>query len=149
MQHQIIHRPDSTETQTGEPAAAAVHQRAADGAERARHGVACADGHAGGVGCQLVLAAGVEQGGVFDGELWMDVVVICDFRGEVEGLAVERTFDANIVAVTLRQSLQWQTCVLTRPSPSTGYLVSVHPFNRLKIQSRHDILTTSSCTSPQ
>jgi len=43
-------------------------------------------------------------------------------------MVVEPTLDANIVAVTLRQSLQWQTWVFTRPSPSTGYYVSVTKF---------------------
>jgi hypothetical protein len=125
MQPQIIHRPNPTETQTGKPAAAAVHQRPTDGAERASHRVACADGFAGGVGGQFVLAADVEEGGGFDGELGVEVGVSCEISSEVEGLGVGRTFEANIVAVTLRQSLQWQTCVLTRPSPSTGCLASV------------------------
>lgn len=59
MQPQIIHRPNPAETQAGEAAAAPVHQRAADAAEGAGHGVACADGGGGGVGGGFVEAAGV------------------------------------------------------------------------------------------
>lgn len=50
MQRQIINRPDPTETQPGEAAAAPVHQRPAGLAEGAGHGVAGADGRGGGVG---------------------------------------------------------------------------------------------------
>lgn len=77
MQLQVIHRANPTETQTWKPAAAAVHQRPTNRAERARHRVACADSRTGGVGCQFVLAANVEEGGGFDGELGVDVVVSC------------------------------------------------------------------------
>lgn len=61
MQLQIIHRANPTETQTRKPTAAAIHQRPADGAERASHRVARADGRAGGVGCELVFAADVDE----------------------------------------------------------------------------------------
>jgi hypothetical protein len=61
MQLQIIHSPNPTETQPGKPTAAAIHQSATDGAETASHRVACADGLAGGVGCELVLAADVDE----------------------------------------------------------------------------------------
>ena len=64
----------------------------------------------------------MDESGVLDRELW-ESSVACACSTEV---SEKRTFDANIVAVTLRQSLQWQTWVLTRPSPSTGCLVSVH-----------------------
>ena len=76
----------------------------------------------------------MDEGGGFDGELGWLLVVGCE-GGKV--LVVERTFDANIVAVTLRQSLQWQTCVLTRSSPSTGWYLSVDPVAKIiSVQSR-------------
>lgn len=60
MQLIVVHGTNPAEAETQEATAAAVHQGAAHGAERASHRVARADSLAGRVGGQLVLAADVD-----------------------------------------------------------------------------------------
>ena len=61
MQLQIVDSSDTTEAEARETAATAIHQRAADRAERAGHRVASPDGFVGRVGRQLVFAADVNH----------------------------------------------------------------------------------------
>jgi hypothetical protein len=141
MQYQIINRSNPTETQTGEAATTPVHQRPAGLAEGAGHGVACVDCGIGRVGGEVVETADVIQRGGFDRDLWDGVIFLFGvwlgwILGWLEvmclvfvlfhstGMNRSLTFEANIVAVTLRQSEQWQTWMLTKSSPSTGCVLS-------------------------
>ena len=76
MQLQVINRPNPTEAQTWEPAAAPVHQRPAGLAEGAGHRVACADCGGRREGGEVVETANVGQGGRFDCDLWDDFSLI-------------------------------------------------------------------------
>ena len=60
MQLEIIDRPNPTEAEAWETAAATIHQGSADGAERTGHRVARADRLVRRVGAELVLTANVD-----------------------------------------------------------------------------------------
>ena len=61
VQFKVIHSADSAEAKAWKAAAAAVHQGAANRAERTSHRVASTNGFVGGVGSELIFAADVDE----------------------------------------------------------------------------------------
>ena len=69
LQGKVVNGADARDAHAGVAGAAAVHEGAADAAEAVFHGVAGSDGVALAEARELILAAGVLEGGVFDYEV--------------------------------------------------------------------------------
>jgi hypothetical protein len=69
VQVEVVNRSNPAETKARETAAATIHESSTDGAEGAGHRVACANGLAGTISSELILATNVHQRRILDGKL--------------------------------------------------------------------------------
>jgi hypothetical protein len=116
----VVDRSDARNTSARVPAAATVHERSTDAAEAVLHVVASRNCFVLFEAREFIFAAEMFHVGVFNDEVGCEhaergVSKLCGVIGHV-------VFAGSVayLAVILRQSVQWQMNVSTRPSPSVG-----------------------------
>jgi hypothetical protein len=120
LKFEVVDRSDARNTSARVSAAATVHERSTDAAEAVLHVVASCNCFVLFEAREFIFAAEMFHVGVFNDEVGGEhaergVSKLCGVVGHV--VVAE---SGAYLAVILRQSVQWQMNVSTRPSPSVG-----------------------------
>lgn len=120
MQLEVINRTNARDARARIAARSAIHERSADRAKAVLHVVASRDGLFLAEAGELVFAAGVLEMRIFDDEVGSE-------HAEVDQFHVVSVGHVVYLAVILRQSVQWQMKVSTKPSPEVGTSICTAP----------------------